>query len=365
MARKFVSGQKISKLPTRELNEAIDAVQQAELFGNRQDPRGLAGQFTISVRNDTDDDDFERFDAIGLEEVLIDPDDNEIGFVATMNLGGIVPTFNHVSRFAVCLEPIRPGRIGKALMYGLRPAKVDLTSLSHRFCQPVDGVKRLGSVDFGGARIIWPNAPTSLGEQFCYVLLTGNGQATTGEVIAGELVTPLAGATKPDGTTREPGSALLRVWSTDGDNRLEDQSQNRYDIIEVTPTDPADLPAGQSFVIEEDVRFRLIPEHPIQVVESTSRDGTYFVESVTWNPLAGVAGETTIKTTNAIAEVLDPNPPNNPIVDGVILIPGGDGRKESDRYEVVLNYSTQPGDIHAWCVASHDGVGYTVSRIDY
>jgi hypothetical protein len=365
MARTFVSGQRSRKLPTRALNEAIEFARDAEVFGDRQNAKPLDGQFLISVRNDTVDTDFERFDAVGLEGALINPIENEIGFIGGINIGAIVPTFNHVSRFAIALEPIKPGRMGKALLYGITPALIDVVSLGHKFCQPVDGDVTLTTVDFGGARLIWPTAPTSLGEQFAYVLLTGSGQATTGERISGELYTPLAGATKPNGDSREPGSAVLRVWTTDPDNKLEDQTHNRYAITEVNPTDPLNLSAGQSFVIDTDVRFRLVQNQPIYVVESTSRDGTYRVEpvvdAVTWD--AGT-GKCTIKTSNAIAVVLDPAPPNDPIVDGVILIPGGDGRMPSDRYEMVLNYAGHTGNANSWCVAIHDGASYQVTYVD-
>jgi hypothetical protein len=351
------------------LNSALDAVAQQELFGNRQKLKGLNNQFTISVRNDTVGTDFERYDAIGLDDAIIDPLTHERQFLAGVNFSGVLPTADHVSRFAICLEPIKEGKFGRCLLYGVTPAKIDVTSLGHGFCQPVPGDVRLSTVDFGGARMIWPTAPTSLGEQFAYVLLTGNGQATTGERISGELFTPLSGATRPEGS-REPGSAIIRVWTTDPDNKLEDQTKNRYAITGVVPTDPLDLPAVQSFEIATDVRYRLARNHPIYVVESTSRNGTYKIDdpagSVTWD--AGT-GRCTINVSNdtPIASVPDPASmavPPDELVDGTILIPGGDRRIESDRYEVVLNYSTRTGDVHAWCSAVHDGSAYQINTLD-
>lgn len=359
MSHTFVSGKKYGKLPTKPLNEAINASRDAEAFGARGGLLSGENQFLITVRNEEAVTDFERFAAVGLDEVLIDPDDNEHSFIGSVNLESRVPSDQHVSRFAITQQPIGHGMMGKALLYGITPAKVDIRSLQHEYAQPVDGDASLESVDFGGARIVWPTTLTSLGVQWCLVVLTGSGQAVTGERISGELETPLPSATQPANGQREPGVALMRVWKTDPNNLLVDQSRNRYVITGVTPTDPANLPAGQSFEIAIDVRFRLIKHYPIQVVESTSRDGTYIVESVIWDSVNGVC---TIQTQNPIAEVLDIN--NTPVVDGTILIPGGARRIESDRYELVLNYGNRTAGRHTWCQATHDGAAYIVDHLD-
>lgn len=352
--RQLQAGNKITRLPVREINEAIGEAHRREWFGNRSPPAEADRQFAVSVRNTTDEV-IDIYQAIGLEDPVIDPVANEAEFLSEVHFDGVEPTFNHVSRFGLTLEPIHPGDFGRCLLYGVSAAKVDFVSLDHRFCQPLDGSHQLTSVDFGCGRILWPTNPTSLGEQWAIVFMTGSGQATTGERVSGRLITPINASLGYAGHGREPGTGLLQVYKTDPDNKLRDQTRNRYTVTGVTPTDPADLPAGQSFQIGIDVRYRLVVNHPLQLIESTSRDGTYrVVELPTWDPIDQVC---TIKVEPAIAEVLDPVT-SDPVVDGTLLIPGGGGRIPSDRFVMVENFSNESANANAWLQAVHDGIAY-------
>ena len=83
--------------------------------------------------------------------------------------------------FAVTLEPIPPGHIGKAIVDGVTCVQIDVTDESHTCASPNAGdVEMLGS-DTSGVPILWKEAGT--GVKWAYVLLgvacTGTGTTTT------------------------------------------------------------------------------------------------------------------------------------------------------------------------------------------
>ena len=91
MARRFISGQRVRKLPTNDLNEAINAARDREVFGTRAATMPLSGQFFVDVLNDTGDD-LDQWAAVGFEDPLIDPADNEPAFRDGIGFVGVTPT---------------------------------------------------------------------------------------------------------------------------------------------------------------------------------------------------------------------------------------------------------------------------------
>jgi hypothetical protein len=385
--RKVAPGDEFDGISAGTWNALVDAARAHinPLDTNDAEPVEINQQYLIQVRNETDEL-IERFQPVGLEGVIVEPTDDEADaitqqFIADPVFEAVIPQFDHRSRFAILQESLQPGAAevldtngdvetpafdgmtGRALLYGITPARIDVTNLQHRFAQPSAGAATLHTVNFGGARVLWPPQFTSLGEQWTLLLLTGNGQATAGEKISGELWTHLTPASNPlpgFGSGKEPGYAVLRVWSTDPDNTLETQTRHRYAVSDILPTDPLDLPAGQSFTVAQDMTPHIVQEHPFQIIESTQRNGTYHVESVTWD---SGAGESTIVTREPIPVVLDPIT-TNPVIDGVVLVPGGDRRIPTDRFEMVISFGHQSAGPSAWCQASHDGNDFVIDYVN-
>ena len=73
--------------------------------------------------------------------------------------------------FAVAVEPIASGEIGRALVFGVTPAKVDVVHEEDACAEPVPGSSTgaMRSTNVGYARIVWKEDGT--GEKWCFLRL--------------------------------------------------------------------------------------------------------------------------------------------------------------------------------------------------
>lgn len=109
----------------------------------------------ILVRNDSGTD-RDRFDVLGINDVLIDPSDNETEFTNRVAVAGVTPTADHVGRFVVLLEPIKSGSIGRAYVDGVCVARVEMIDESHTYADIEAGTAaQLVSSTFGSVRLLW------------------------------------------------------------------------------------------------------------------------------------------------------------------------------------------------------------------
>jgi hypothetical protein len=209
--RRFVSGQRIKKLPTTELNEAINAARDREFFGTRGGVASAGGQFVVDITNDTGDD-VDQWAAVGFDDASIDPADNEQSFRGGIAFDGIVPTHaDHLERFGVFLEPVNDGQVGRALLAGWLNLKVDVVNVEHRYVRPKDGTAALETCGAGGGRILWPRPFTATGEQWATVSF---------EPFAGvgfAYLTAFMGSASVAGnpTILTPATASADVWTFD------------------------------------------------------------------------------------------------------------------------------------------------------
>ncbi len=130
----------------------------------------------VFIKNMTSNN-YGQFSAMVLTDIAIKPNKNEAEFK------GKVPVFigskmtndleNHP--YAVLLEPIEIGKIGRALLLGITPAKVNIQDSEDQFAIPsVDSNNgALESSDSGVARILWKAGNS--GEQWCMLQLGGAG----------------------------------------------------------------------------------------------------------------------------------------------------------------------------------------------
>lgn len=77
--------------------------------------------------------------------------------------------------YAILLEPIASGKIGRALLLGIVPVQLSVLDPDHQFAEPVPGSNAgaMQSADTGVARILW-RAGNS-GSQWCMIQLGGAG----------------------------------------------------------------------------------------------------------------------------------------------------------------------------------------------
>lgn len=173
MQRHFVSGQRIRKLPTRALNEALDNTRNHDINGNRPGFTPVGGQYVVSVHN-TNGDDLDQWTGIGLDVAMIDPADNEQSFRAGVGFDGVEPTHaDHLDKFGVMISPTVDGQVGRALVRGTINLKVDVLHVEHQYVRPKDNVLGLlETCGAGGGRVLWPFPFTATGEQWATVELT-------------------------------------------------------------------------------------------------------------------------------------------------------------------------------------------------
>ena len=117
----------------------------------------------ILVQNDSGAD-RERFDILGIDDVVINPTDNEEEFKSRVALSGVVANpATHLGRFVVLLEPVADGKLGRACVSGVCPCEIDVIDASHKYADvnPDSGDRyTLASRQFGGAEILWKESGT-------------------------------------------------------------------------------------------------------------------------------------------------------------------------------------------------------------
>jgi len=154
--KKVQPGQRMV-IPAQTFNTFIDAAR--DYLQRRQNQGGdplaeprQAG--VILVRNDTGED-RALFDILGLDGPVYGPEDNEEGFKFRYALKGVASTAaDHAGNFAICLEPIADGKIGRCLVQGVTPVKLNVLRDDHGFADVVDD-GRLSTAPEGAAQVLW------------------------------------------------------------------------------------------------------------------------------------------------------------------------------------------------------------------
>lgn len=95
---------------------------------------------------------------------IIDNADNLAEFKNRVTFKGETPSLaSHVGRFAILLEPIAAGKLGKAVVSGVSVARIDVANAYHGSCEIIGGdCGKLRSGPCGGAQILWKETGTGL-----------------------------------------------------------------------------------------------------------------------------------------------------------------------------------------------------------
>ena len=129
---------------------------------------------------------YPRVSALVITGVAVSPSANEDEFVScpTVFEGQKMTTEREDMPYAILLEPIEPGEIGRAMLLGLTPAKVTIKSAEDQYAVPKanseDGA--LESSETGVARILWKAGGSGL--QWCVLQLGGAGGGKPDEKVA-------------------------------------------------------------------------------------------------------------------------------------------------------------------------------------
>ena len=161
-------------------NDVLDAAALAK--GSRRTGAGIPDGLEpgiVRVKNATDED-LDRFAALSVAHGIgVAPDKNVLAFQnePAVLFGRI---WSGDGAWVVLQEPIPAGRIGRAMLFGVTPAQVDVADDGHEFAEPiVDNVAgAIRSAASGTARILWKKGGTGL--QWC-LLHVGAGSGAAAE----------------------------------------------------------------------------------------------------------------------------------------------------------------------------------------
>ena len=161
--KKVQAGQSL-KIPAAAFNAFIDA---AEDFRRRQESNTQTAQpqfrqaGIVRVKNASGAD-RERFEILGVDRPIFTPSDNLETFQNDVLLVGVQPVLeDHAGKFVVLLEPLASGQIGRAVVSGVCPVKIQVNEDSDKFAEVQDGNShQLKSTGSGSATILWKEAGT-------------------------------------------------------------------------------------------------------------------------------------------------------------------------------------------------------------
>lgn len=164
---KKLPGQKL-RIAASDWNAMLDTMQQV-----RESGPGFAGDAAsasrstaiIKIRNNTGSAQ-DRYAVLGLAAPVILPADNEPEFLRQVVLAGVTPAASHANMFAVLLEPLAAGAIGRAVVAGVTPVRVLVTTpatIPTRADVIAGDTTRLLATASGSAHILWiePQATTT------------------------------------------------------------------------------------------------------------------------------------------------------------------------------------------------------------
>ena len=124
MIEKVKSGNKL-RIPAEAYNSFVDAAEAHKASMFKQSPgKDTPGDNLILVKNNSGYN-VETGDTLGIDGPIFTPDENLTEFKYNFALKGVRPTKeNHAGKFVVTAEPIAKGKIGRAYLSGICPARV-------------------------------------------------------------------------------------------------------------------------------------------------------------------------------------------------------------------------------------------------
>lgn len=147
------------RIPAETFNTFIDAARD---FRQRTQNRGqkplltFADSGIVLVKNASGND-RERFDVLGIEQPIFLPSDNLLSFTNQLSVVGVTPNENrHVGRSVVLLEPLPSGLIGRGLVSGITPVRLNVLDPAHEWADIEHGeCDSLKTDTAGSAFILW------------------------------------------------------------------------------------------------------------------------------------------------------------------------------------------------------------------
>jgi hypothetical protein len=148
-------------IPAADYNAMIDMARNhyAGLGQSGPTPQHLPAE-QVWVRNDSGED-VPRFGVLGIQGLVFDPAEAPNQFADEVVLVGVEPTLSdHDGRFAVTVEPIPSGRLGRAKIDGTVQVKIDKQAEDDTTAGVADGHTTQLAGGGTGAQVLWAEAGT-------------------------------------------------------------------------------------------------------------------------------------------------------------------------------------------------------------
>jgi hypothetical protein len=165
------------RIPATAYNAFVEAALD---FRSRQHnvaapPGGWTASERVKIKNNSGTD-VARFQILGIDGVVFDPQDALQAFQHEVVLSGITPNlWNHrEGRFVICATPIPNGTIGTAWCSGTCPVQINVTNEYHSYADVIhEEMAYLASAESGPCCILWKEAGT--GVKWAVVRFGGRG----------------------------------------------------------------------------------------------------------------------------------------------------------------------------------------------
>jgi hypothetical protein len=146
------------EIPASTWNAMVDAARSnAE---SQHDQRGESDSLLrqgdiIKVRNQSGRD-LDRFAVLGIYSPIILPSVNDREFKNQVAINVVLPTEDHSGQFVILLDPMRAGRMGRAWVSGVCPARINVDEDWHQYVDiEASNSNALKSKPDGAAQILW------------------------------------------------------------------------------------------------------------------------------------------------------------------------------------------------------------------
>lgn len=162
--------------------DAANWVRDQRINRGAKGVRSGAGVGIVFVKN-AESEARERFTALVLCDIAVPPNVNEDEFLSVQPvfIGQKMTDEREGKPYAILLEPIAPGEIGRAMLLGVVPARVNVGDADDGYAVPTPNSSSgaLQSDTSGVARILWKAGGT--GTQWCLLELGGAGGGSGGD----------------------------------------------------------------------------------------------------------------------------------------------------------------------------------------
>lgn len=157
--KKVVSGEKL-QIHAAAWNRVLELTARGPDLTGKPSTPSFRQATIVRVKNDSGAA-VGRFGVLGIDEPLIDPDDNEEEFQSQVMFTCSTPAAAHAGNFVITLDPIAAGEIGRAVIAGVTVAR--LTGEDVGFAEIDSGNRNyLEASATGSAQVLWAAAGTGL-----------------------------------------------------------------------------------------------------------------------------------------------------------------------------------------------------------